>query len=91
MEEQAVAEQAVIDRIEDGQHAVLLVGEEEREQIVPVAALPPESKPGSWLRVRFEGARLVSATVDLEETERTRQRISDKLDRVRQRGRNASS
>lgn len=41
MEEQAVAEQAVIDRIEDGQHAVLLVGEEEREQIVPVAALPP--------------------------------------------------
>ncbi|MEX1028136.1 MAG: DUF3006 domain-containing protein [Candidatus Paceibacterota bacterium] len=80
-------EKAVIDRIEDGEQAVLLVGEDERERIVPVSSLPDDAKAGNWLKVRFDGDELVEAVVDLEETERVKERISDKMARLRQRGR----
>ncbi len=80
-------EKAVLDRIVDGAHAVLLVGEEEREHVVPAALLPAEVTPGTWLKVRFEEENLVEAAIDGEETRRARERISEKLNRLRARGR----
>lgn len=80
-------EKAVIDQVVDERHAVLLVGENEREHVVPLVRLPPGAKAGTWLRVRFDGEKLVDATVDPEETERVRQRISEKMTQLRQRGR----
>jgi len=78
---------AVLDRIEDQQHAVLLVGEQQHEQVVPASTLPAGAKPGDWLRVRFEGDTVLAISVDRQETEQTQQRIADKLARLRQRGR----
>lgn len=80
-------EKAVIDRIVEKEHAVLLVGEDEREYIVSVGRLPKEAQPGHWVRVRFEGDELVEIAVDQEETERVQQRISEKMAKLRQRGR----
>jgi predicted O-methyltransferase YrrM len=80
-------EKAVVDRIVDGQHAVLLVGEDEIEHVVPVEQLPEEAAEGAWLQVAFEGDRLVEVTLDVEETERTRQRIDDKMAQLRGRPR----
>lgn len=80
-------EQAVIDRFVDDAHAVLLVGEQEIERIVPVTALPPGAQPGAWLNVRFDGDTLVEAVIDAAETERVRERLSEKMDRLRSRGR----
>ena len=82
-----VDEKAVIDRIEEGEHAVLLVGEDEREWVIPVGRLPSGAVAGTWLRVRIEGEELVDLSVDAEETEQVRQRIADKMARLRQRGR----
>mgnify|MGYP001230767829 FL=1 len=79
-------QQAVIDRIVDGRHAVLLVGEEEVEKVVPRECLPEGSAPGTWLRVRFEGERLVEAVIDEAETERARARVQEKLAALRRRG-----
>ncbi len=73
---------AVIDRFENG-HAVLLVGDEGRRLSVPRKALPRGAREGSWLKVDVEGDQLVSATIDHEETAAARQRIADKLDRLR--------
>jgi hypothetical protein len=87
MEEQ----RAVLDRIEDGTLAVLLVGEDQKERIVPVDQLPAGVAPGAWLRVRFEGDSLRWAEVDAAETEQARARIADKLERLRRRGRRRSS
>lgn len=75
-------EKAVIDRFEDG-WAVLLVGENERRLEVPRKALPRGAREGHWLQVEMEGDRLLSADIDREETERARQRIREKLDRLR--------
>jgi predicted O-methyltransferase YrrM len=80
-------EKAVIDRIVDGRHAVLLVGEAETERVVPVDQLPAGAREGAWLRVRFEGDQLVESALDPEETERARQRVGDKMAQLRARPR----
>jgi hypothetical protein len=83
-QEFCVTEKVVIDRF-DGNLAVLTVGEGEaaRTVNVPKKALPKRAKEGIWLQVKLDGERVVSATVDEEETARARQRIMEKLDRLR--------
>lgn len=82
-----MVEKAVLDRVVDGAHAVLLVGDDETEAIVPVALLPDETKPGDWLQVtRDESGAIVALTPDPGETASMRQRIADKLAKLRQRG-----
>lgn len=80
-------QKAVLDRIVDGLHAVLLVGEEEWEHVLPASQLPLEAKEGTWLRVRFVDGNLVEVQIDLEETGRARERLLEKLNRLRERGR----
>jgi hypothetical protein len=75
-------EKAVIDRFEDG-WAVLLVGEGERKLDVRRKALPRGAREGHWLQVEVEGETLLSASIDREETARARQRVLDKLERLR--------
>ncbi len=77
-----MSEKAVIDRFEE-EWAVLLVGEEQQQLIVPRQSLPPEAKEGHWLRVEVEGDKLLSAVIDLEETDRVSQRIAAKRARLR--------
>ncbi len=73
---------AVIDRFERNM-AVLLVGDERRRMDVPRQALPKGAKEGQWLQVEMHGSRLVSVTIDSEETARAEERIKDKLERLR--------
>jgi Protein of unknown function (DUF3006) len=84
-------ERAVLDRIVDGAFAVLLVGEAEEERIVPVDRLPPGATPGSRLQVRFEEDILRWAELDAGDTEQARNRIAEKLERLRRRGRRNNS
>jgi hypothetical protein len=66
---------AVVDRIEDGRHAVLLVGPSEVELVVDVALLPEGTREGDWLRL--------SLTVDAELTASRRAALADRLERIR--------
>lgn len=75
-------EKAVIDRFEEDQ-AVLLIGDQERKLVVPRKSLPRGVKEGHWLRVEMDGERLVSAAIDEEETAKVKQRIAEKLERLR--------
>lgn len=78
---------AVIDRIEDGQWAVLLVGRTQTEMHIPVEELPEGAREGTWLRVRTRDNTVTDIVVDMEETERGARRIRSKMDALRQRGR----
>jgi len=69
------ADAAVVDRIEDGRHAVLLVGEAEVELVVDVALLPEGTVEGDWLRLGL--------TADVELTESRRSVLADRLERIR--------
>ncbi len=62
---------------------MLIVGEEENKLVVPRASLPQEGKEGQWLQVEVEDDRLISAVVDEEETANAKQRIAEKLARLR--------
>jgi len=77
-----MSEKAVIDRFE-GEHAVLFLGEAEKQLIVPRKSLPRGAREGHWLQVEVEGDALLSAVIDKEETKKARQRIGEKLARLR--------
>jgi hypothetical protein len=79
-------ERAAIDRIE-GEQAVLLVGEGERQVIVPVAALPPGARAGMWLKVRLENEALAKCELDPETARSREERITDKMRRLFRKGR----
>lgn len=82
--------QAVLDRIVDGEHAVILVGDEETEFVIPASQLPDGATEGKWLRVRIEDGAIVENVVDEEATDAARARIGAKLAALRARGRRSS-
>jgi hypothetical protein len=73
---------AVVDRFEESK-AVLLVGDEEAQLVVELAQLPPGTREGDWLRVELDGDVLVGAEIDEAETGRMKERIAEKLERLR--------
>ncbi len=73
---------AVIDRFE-GKYAVLLLGEGERKLNVLRNLLPKQAKEGSWLQVEVENESILSAVLDEAETKNAKQRIAEKLERLR--------
>jgi hypothetical protein len=69
------ADAAVVDRIVDGRHAVLLVGAAEVELVLDLALLPEGTVEGDWLRLGF-----------MPDPDLTRQRRSDlegRMERIR--------
>lgn len=71
-------EKAAVDRIEEGL-AVLLVGEQEQEVVVPLVGLPAGVQAGDWLQVELQEGIVLRARQDPQETERRRQRMKAKL------------
>ena len=66
---------AVVDRIEDGMHAVLLVGPDEVELVVDATLLPEGTAEGDWLRVGF--------VRDPALTEGRREALERRMERIR--------
>lgn len=83
----ASMERAVVDRVVDGRSAVLLLGAEAAERVVPVERLPAGAREGSWLRVRFSGDELAEAELDPRATDRAKKRVAGKVEELRRRGR----
>ena len=80
-------EKAVVDRIEDGDLAVVLVGDDEVEHVVSLGQLPPGTESGSWLRVEFDGDQLLWAVLDEDGKADVTQRVQEKIQKLRRRGR----
>lgn len=72
--------QAVIDRIE-GNLAVLIV--DNKPLNVPLATLPAGAKEGDYLQVEMQEGAVISATIDTAAIQEARQRIAEKLERLR--------
>jgi len=76
-------EKAVLDRFE-GDLAVILLKDGQDQLVVPINSLPGGAKEGHWLQIETEDGQVISVTVDEEETARIRNRIAEKLNRLRQ-------
>ena len=79
-----MSQKAVIDRFE-GDFGIVIIGEEEgeRQVDVPRKALPKGAREGDWLQVEMHGDHITSALYDKAETARAKQRIMEKLARLR--------
>ena len=74
--------QAVIDRFE-GDQAILLLNDGQEQIIASRQSLPPEAKQGDWLNIQIKDGEMISAFIDVDETAIAKQRIADKLARLR--------
>lgn len=54
----------ILDRIEDGRFAVILIEEVRREMILPVECLPEGSAVHSWFDIELEGEEIKSISHD---------------------------
>ena len=66
---------------------MILVGEDERQHHYPADKLPEGAWEGAWLRVRVESGEIVFVEVDQGETDATRRRLQEKMDKLRARNR----
>lgn len=76
---------AVIDRIEDKKHAVLILNGDGEETVIPVDDLPDGAEEGTWLEVKFDGDDIKSIEIDEEATEERSERIGNKMDQLKKR------
>lgn len=75
----ATATFAVLDRIEEERYAVLLMEPTGAERVLPITALPPNVRPGTWLRW-VDGTPYVDEIATL----RAQERIAHKVKRLLQ-------
>jgi DNA polymerase III delta prime subunit len=73
---------AVIDRFE-GEYAILIMGDDEHRVNVSRKFLPKEAKEGHWLQLDIVGDEVSNIELDEQETEKAKQRIAEKLARLR--------
>ncbi|KGA96007.1 hypothetical protein AJ85_20685 [Alkalihalobacillus alcalophilus ATCC 27647 = CGMCC 1.3604] len=73
---------AVLDRIE-GNHAVLLVGNSEKEKTIEKSLLPPGSREGTWFNVELSGDEILKITIDQKEAEEVQKRVRAKMAMLR--------
>ena len=72
----------VIDRFE-GEWAVVEIANETELRNVPRKLLPRRAKEGDHLQLEIEDGTVIRAKVDPDATQAAKERIKDKLDRLR--------
>lgn len=77
---------AVIDKVEEGETAVILVEKKRLEFKTSVKELPEDAEEGMWLKVDIEDGKLVSVKIDKEETKKRKNRINKKIKKLKKRG-----
>ncbi|SDJ80530.1 DUF3006 domain-containing protein [Sediminibacillus albus] len=73
----------VLDRIEDGKHAVILVEGTGREFVVSKELLPKGSSVHDWLEVTIEDNQVTAVKLDKETTKNEQEKSEALINRVR--------
>ncbi|MDV2684947.1 DUF3006 domain-containing protein [Alkalihalophilus lindianensis] len=74
---------AILDRIVDGEKAVLLVGPDQKEVILPISSLPQDALEGDHFQVTFVNDRVVFMEKNQKEEQATKKRINNTLEQLR--------
>ncbi|WP_019414768.1 DUF3006 domain-containing protein [Paenisporosarcina sp. TG20] len=77
----------VLDRIEEGKHAVILVDEVGKEFIIQVNDLPEGSKVGMWFDVEIINNDLSKISINMKETTNLNEEITNKVNKLKEKGR----
>jgi hypothetical protein len=73
---------ASIDRFE-GNIAIVIVSEENKQYLVNKSDLPKGAKEGDWLSVEISGEKITKMEIDIQAKEESEKRIQSKLDSLR--------
>lgn len=76
--------QGVIEDITEGE-VVILAGEKETIYTIPVSELPPNLNIGDWVKLSIDMGHISDIVKDLNETEKVRKRITEKMAQLRTR------
>ena len=74
---------AVIGRIVDAATAVLLVGPDETELLLPADELPAAAREGVWVILDLDSDPVAVLAVDTDLTEQRARRIAEQMERIR--------
>lgn len=76
-------EKGIIDRIEDGQYAVILIDRLQKEFVLPVAELPFGSKEGSIISIELSGSSIRVLSIEEDETIKAKVAIDERVDSLK--------
>ncbi len=77
-----MTEKAVVDRFE-GELAIVLIDGKRHHIEIPLEQLPPGIREGDHLQIERHDDQIIYIQSDDEATDEARQRIAEKLDRLR--------
>lgn len=77
----------VLDRIEEEKHAIILVEELGQEFIIHVSELPEGGIVGTWFDVEITNDKISKLSIDMKETASLQEEITNKVNKLRDRGR----
>lgn len=72
-----------LDRIEDGQYAVILLEQLNQEIVLPVERLPAGSGVGSWFGITMESGEVMSITLDEKISSEKEDQASELLQKLK--------
>lgn len=73
----------ILDRIEDGDQAVILIEEIQKALIVPLNELPTGSKVNTFFHVQERGGNYKITSIDSESTRREAKKSEDLIEKLR--------
>lgn len=73
----------ILDRIEDGRYAVILIEEEKREVVLPADCLPEGSEIHSWFDIELDGEEIKSISRNVEAEAAKEQRVDALMEKLR--------
>lgn len=73
----------ILDRIEDGDQAVILVEEIQKALIIPLSELPKGSKEGTYFNLNEKGGQFYILSIDDETTKKEAQKSMDLMEKLR--------
>lgn len=75
--------QGILDRIEDGDQAVILIEEIQKALVIPMCELPKGSKEGTYFNVEEKGGQYHVLSINKEATEKEAQKSIDLMEKLR--------
>lgn len=73
----------MLDRIEDGRLAVILIEELQQEVALPIAWLPEGSHVNSWFDIELDGRGIKAITLDMETTAIKKDKLARLMKRLK--------
>lgn len=75
--------QGFLDRVEDGEQAVILIDDIQKALVIPMAELPKGSKEGTYFNIKEKSGQYRVLSIDKRATEREEKKSTIMMEKLR--------